>query len=100
MLTVTSSTLVNDPASNNEMASSMVISRRLAEASCVGLKVFWAASAGRAAPTVIQTEQQASGSHFLCIIEASGIGLVDSKRKSEKYGKGRTCVESRSRRES
>jgi hypothetical protein len=81
-VTVTSSTLVKDPASNSEMTSSMVMSRRLAEVSSVGLKDFWAASPGKATPLSIQTEQQASGSHFLSIIEANRIGLFGSKATS------------------
>lgn len=96
MLTVTSSTLVNDSASNNEMTSSMVISRRLAEVRCVGLKGFWAASAGRAAPMVIQIEQQASGSHVLSIIEVERIGLFECKVNSEDYVQGEDVLISQS----
>jgi hypothetical protein len=87
MLTVTSSTLVKNLVSNNEMTSSIVISRRLAEVSCVGLKGFWPASTGNATPMVIHTEQQASGSHFRSIIEVTGIELFESKMNCEKYGK-------------
>jgi len=83
-VTVTSSTLVKDPASNNEMTSSMVMSRRLAEVSSVGLKDFWAASPGKATLLAIQTEQKASGSHFLSLIDANGIGLFRSKTTSVK----------------
>jgi hypothetical protein len=101
MLTVTSSTLVKNSVSNNEMTSSIVISRRLAEVSCVGLKGFWPGSAGKATPMVIHTKQQASGSHFRSIIEVTGIELFESKMNCEKYGKAKTCcVESRNRCES
>ncbi len=68
-LTVTSSTLVKLPVSNKETTSSMVISRRLAEARCARPRDFWATSTGKATPLTMQTEQQASQIHFLDIIE-------------------------------
>jgi hypothetical protein len=47
----------------------MVISSKLGGAGCERLKVFWAASAGKVLPLTTQTEQQASGSHLVSIIE-------------------------------
>jgi hypothetical protein len=67
------------------MTSSMVMSSKLGGAGCERLKVFWAASAGKALPFTIQTGQQASGSHLVSIIEAVGIALFNSKWKTCGY---------------
>jgi hypothetical protein len=86
--TVTSSTLVNVPDSNNEMTSSMVISSKLGGAGCERLKVFWAAPASKVLPLTTQTEQQASGSHLVSIIKVVGIALFNSRWKTCGYVEG------------